>query len=59
MYELLRGKIAEQKKLRKLTDWDISKMTGLSVATIRAFSCGARETEQTANAIAKALGIER
>lgn len=59
MYELFRGEIAKQKKLKKLTNKDIAKMTGLSHGTIDAFMAGIRETERTTNAIAKALEIER
>ena len=59
IYELFRGKIAEQKKIRHLTDADIAKMTGYTTSTIRAFMCGSRENEKIATAIAQALGIER
>lgn len=59
IYELFRGKIAEQKKIRRLTDADIAKMTGYTTSTIRAFMCGSRENEKIATAIAQALGIER
>lgn len=58
-YELFRGKIAEQKKLRRLTNGDIAKMTGYSVSTINAFMAGNRENDKIANAIAKVLDIER
>lgn len=54
-----RGKIAEQKKLRRLTNGDIAKMTGYSVSTINAFMAGRRENDKIANAIAKVLDIER
>lgn len=59
IYELFRGKIAEQKKIRHLTDADIAKMTGYTTSTIRAFMCGVRENEKIATAIAQALEIER
>lgn len=59
IYELFRGKIAEQKKIRRLRDADIAKMTGYTTSTIRAFMCGSRENEKIATAIAQALGIER
>ena len=59
IYELFRGKIAEKKKIRRLTDADIAKMTGYTTSTIRAFMCGVRENEKIATAIAQALGIER
>lgn len=59
IYELFRGKIAEQKKIRRLTDVDIAKMTGYTTSTIRAFMCGVRENEKIATAIAQALEIER
>lgn len=59
IYELFRGKIAEQKKLRRFTNGDIAKMTGYSVSTINAFMAGNRENDKIANAIAKVLDIER
>lgn len=59
IYELFRGKIAEQKKIRRLTDADVAKMTGYKTSTIRAFMAGCRENEKIATAIAQALGIER
>lgn len=59
IYELFRGKIAEQKKIRRLTDADVAKMTGYKTSTIRAFMAGSRENEKIATAIAQALGIER
>jgi hypothetical protein len=58
-YELFRGKIAEQKKLRRLTNADIAKMTGIPIGTIKAFMCGVRESDRTAQAIAMALNIDR
>lgn len=58
IYELFKGEVAKQKKLRKLTNKDLAKMTGLSHATIDAFMAGFRDSERTANAIAKALEIE-
>ena len=58
IYRLFCGKVAEQKKLRKLTNADLAKMTGYRKKTIEAFMCGARESEAIANAIAAALGIE-
>lgn len=58
IYEILKGKIAEQKKIRRITDADLARMTGISVSSIRAFQCGARDSEKTAKAIAKALEIE-
>jgi hypothetical protein len=58
IYRLFCGKVAEQKKLRKLTNADLAKMTGYRKKTIEAFMCGARESEAIAKAIAAALGIE-
>lgn len=57
-YRLFCGKIAEQKKLRKLTNGDLAKLTGYSVKTINAFMCGARESEAIAKALAAVLEIE-
>lgn len=59
MYELFRAEVAKQKKLKRLTDADVARMSGLTIASVRAFMCGARESDRTANAIALALGIER
>ena len=58
IYRLFCGKVAEQKKLRKLTNADLAKMTGYRKKSIEAFMCGARESEAIAKAIAAALGIE-
>lgn len=58
IYTLLRAKVAEQKKLRNLTNKDIAKMTGYTKSTIDAFMCGVRESDKVAKAIATALGIE-
>lgn len=59
IYEIFKGKIAEQKKLRHLTNADIGKMTGYSSKTIDAFMSGARESDRLAKAIAEALNIKR
>jgi hypothetical protein len=53
------GKIAEQKKIKKLTNADLAIKTGFSVKTIEAFMCGVRDGDKVADAIAKALNIER
>lgn len=58
IFRLFIGKVAEQKKLRDLTNADIGKMTGYSKQTINAFMCGARQSEHVASAIAQALKIE-
>jgi hypothetical protein len=58
-YDILRGKIAEKKKLLKLTNADLSQMTGIPKGTVEAFTAGNRESENTANAIARVLEIER
>lgn len=58
MYETLRGKIAAEKKMKKLTNADIGKMAGFSKAAVDAFMSGARESDRLVNAIAKALGLE-
>ncbi|MFR1050956.1 MAG: hypothetical protein ACLSE7_04435 [Lachnospirales bacterium] len=58
IYRLFCGKIAEQKKLRKLTNGDLAKMTGYKKKTIEAFMCGARESEKIAKALAAVLNIE-
>jgi len=58
IYEIFRGEVARQKKIRKLNDKDLSEMTGYTVSTIRAFSCGVRSSELVAKALARALDIE-
>ena len=58
IYKLFCGKVAEQKKLRKLTNADLAKMTGYSKKTIESFMCGARESERIAKALAAVLNIE-
>ena len=58
IYKLFCGKVAEQKKLRKLTNADLAKMTGYSKKTIEAFMCGARESDRIAKALAAVLNIE-
>src|SRR5574344_838813 len=58
IYKLFCGKIAEQKKLRKLTNADLAKMTGYRKKSIEAFMCGARESEAIEKALAAAINIE-
>lgn len=58
IYTLFRGKVAEQKKLRKLTNGDLAKLTGYTKSAIDAFMCGVRESEPIAKAIASVLKIE-
>lgn len=58
IYEIFKGEIAKQKKLRHLTNADIGKMSGYSVKTIDAFMSGTRESERLAKAIAEALSIK-
>lgn len=58
MYEVFRGEVAKEKKIRKLTNSDLAEMTGIKESSLKAFMCGARDSERTARAIAKALDIE-
>lgn len=58
IYEVFKGKVAEQKQIRRLTYAEIGKMTGYSKNAIAQFMCGARESERVAKAIAKVLDIE-
>lgn len=58
MYDLLRGEVAKQKVLRRLTNRDLAKMCGYKESTIAAFLCGARTTDSVARALARALGID-
>lgn len=57
IYELFVGKIAEQKKLQRLTNADLATKTGLTKSTIAAFMHGSRRSERTAKALSKALKI--
>ena len=58
MYEIFRGEVAKVVKIRRLSYQKIADMTGFKVSTIRAFMCGARNSDQVAKAISKALEIE-
>jgi transcriptional regulator with XRE-family HTH domain len=58
IYELLRGEIAKQRKMKKLTNEEIGKMAGYKKSSVDAFMSGVRETERLAKAIANALEIE-
>ena len=58
IYELFKAEIVKQKRLRKLTNADLGKLTGYKQQTIDAFMAGARESENVAKAIAKVLKIE-
>ena len=58
IYKILCAKIAEQKKLRGLTNADLAKLTGYKTKTIEAFMCGARSSEPIAKALAAVLEIE-
>lgn len=59
MYENLKGEIAKQKQMRKLTYYDISEMTGYRPNTIAQFMLGRRESKALATAIADALQIKK
>jgi len=58
IYEIFIGKVAEQKKLKKLTYADIGKMAGYKPNTISCFMNGFKQSDNVANAIAKVLNIE-
>lgn len=58
IYTLFREKIRHAKVDKKYTNADIAKLTGYTKKTIESFMCGARESENVAKAIAKALNIE-
>lgn len=53
------GKVAEQKKLRRLTNGDLAKMTGFQKSTIDALLGGGRWSDRVADAVAMVLKIER
>lgn len=57
-YEIFKGKVAEQKQVRKLNYEQIGKMAGYSKNAIAQFMCGKKESERVAKAIAQALDIE-
>lgn len=48
----------KQKRIKKLTNADLGRLTGFTRSTIDAFMAGARESENVAKAIAKVLEIE-
>ena len=56
-YDLLKGEIDKQKRLQKLTNADLAKMTGYAVNTIDQFMGGSKESENVAKAIAAVLKI--
>lgn len=58
MYEVFRSEVARVKKLKKIGDREIAEKTGFTLSTIRAFMCGARNSDQVARAIGKVLGID-
>ena len=58
IYELFKAEIVKQKRIRKLTNKDLGKLTGYKRKTIDAFMAGAGESENVAKAIAKVLNIE-
>ena len=59
-YIFFQGRITEAKKVKGLNNEDIGKLTGYSKKTIEAFmSERGNKSEKVANAIAKALKIER
>lgn len=58
LYEIFRGEVAKVRKIEKLSNQDIADRAGLKKCTVAAFMCGARDSEATAKAIAKALKIE-
>lgn len=58
MYEVFRGEVEKVKKIHGLTNRDLSEKTGIPVSTISAFMCGVRNSDNTAQAIAKVLNID-
>ena len=57
-FKELRGEIAKQKKMRKMTNVDLAEMVGAKVSRIEAFMYGSREPEDLAHKLADALGID-
>ena len=58
MYEGLKAEVAKIRWEQKLTNQDIAKKIGVSKSTVAAFMCGARESDTTAKALAKAFNLE-
>jgi transcriptional regulator with XRE-family HTH domain len=56
---IYRGKVAAKKVELDLSDEDLAELTGLPVGTIRAWACGKRDSDTVADALEKALEIER
>jgi hypothetical protein len=63
IYEVFKAEVAKVKRLRKLTNADIGKLTGFKKNTIDLFMTSPEhknrdDSEAVAQAISKALGIE-
>lgn len=58
MYEGLKAEVAKIRWEQKLTNQDIANKIGLSKSTVAAFMCGARDSDTTARALAKAFNLE-
>ena len=63
IYEVFKAEVVKQKRLRKLTNADIAKMTGYARITIDIFMTSTgnnprEDSKNVAEAISKALGIE-
>lgn len=63
IFEIFKGEVAKQKKVRRITNADIAKMTGYTKKTIDFFltksdNKGRDDSKKVAEAISKALDIE-
>jgi transcriptional regulator with XRE-family HTH domain len=58
LYEVFRGEVVKVCKIRHLSYQNVADMANLKKCTVAAFMCGARDSDATAKAIAKALDIE-
>jgi DNA-binding transcriptional regulator YiaG len=56
---IFRGKVAAKKKEHALTWGDLKDMTGIPEDTLRSWSCGRRDPDYVADALARVLDIER
>jgi len=58
IYELFKAEVDKQKRLKRLNNKDLAKMTCFSESTIKSFMCGARNSDAVAKSLARVLDIE-
>lgn len=63
IYEIFKAEVAKQKRLRRLTNADIARMTGYAKRSIDIFMSSGphksrEDSQKVAEAISQALGVE-